>query len=157
MYLVISNIAKKTNVKSLFLTAAAFGCKGIFIVGQKRFDTDPDSYDIPPQIRDYLKQGKMNVQRFDKWDEFVTFIKEKRIRLIGAEIHKDAKTIGAYFDNIETAFVMGNEGQGLSEKQMESCDGFVRIPQYGNGAASLNVYVACSIILQRYSQWQWGL
>lgn len=157
MYLVICNISKRNNVRSLFVTAAAFGCKGVFVVGQKSLDTSPDGPDIPLSIKEYLKEGKMSVQRFAKWWEFVDYIKTQNIRLIGVEIHSDAKPIDAYFDNVDTAFLMGNEGQGLSEKQMSSCDGFVRIPQYGNGTASLNVYVACSIILQRFNQWQLGL
>ena len=45
------------------------------------------------------------------------------------------------------------QGQGLSEKQMALCDGFVYIPQYGPGTASLNVTVAASIILQHFAVW----
>jgi tRNA G18 (ribose-2'-O)-methylase SpoU len=162
MYLVICNISKRPNVQALFSTAAAFGCKGVFVVGQKSFDTNPTGPDIPTPIRNYILEGKMTIQRFANWAEFLEFIKGEHIRLLGVEIHKDAKAIDEYFDNsnnatVKTAFLMGNEGQGLSKKQLESCDGFVRIPQYGNGTASLNVYVACSIVLQRYHQWALGL
>lgn len=52
----------------------------------------------------------------------------------------------------DTAFMMGNEGQGMNEKQMAVCDGFVKISQYGGGTASLNVSVAASIVLQRFYQ-----
>eukprot|EP00658_Telonema_sp_P-2_P034255 TRINITY_DN2501_c0_g1_i3.p3 TRINITY_DN2501_c0_g1~~TRINITY_DN2501_c0_g1_i3.p3 ORF type:complete len:104 (+),score=18.64 TRINITY_DN2501_c0_g1_i3:640-951(+) len=52
-----------------------------------------------------------------------------------------------------TAFMMGNEGQGLSEKQMEVCDHFVRICQYSDATASLNVNIACSIVLHHYALW----
>ena len=38
MYLVLTNISKRPNVRSLFLTAAAFGCEGVFVVGQRTFD-----------------------------------------------------------------------------------------------------------------------
>ena len=60
------------------------------------------------------------------------------------------------------AFMLGNEGQGLSPKQLALCDGFVYIPQYGAGTASLNVAVAASIVLHHYAvwagrwQWWWG-
>ena len=36
---------------------------------------------------------------------------------------------------------------------MAICDGFVYIPQYGPGTASLNVAVAASIILHRFATW----
>lgn len=49
------------------------------------------------------------------------------------------------------ALIMGNEGTGLSDKLMEQCQRhFVRIPQYGRGTASLNVYVAASIVLSQF-------
>jgi tRNA G18 (ribose-2'-O)-methylase SpoU len=41
----------------------------------------------------------------------------------------------------------------MSEKQKSVCDGFVYIPQYGAGTASLNVNVATGIILHRYASW----
>lgn len=46
-----------------------------------------------------------------------------------------------------------SQGQGLSEKQMRLCDGFVYIPQHGPGTASLNVTVAASIVLHHFAVW----
>lgn len=42
----------------------------------------------------------------------------------------------------------------MSEKQKAYCDSFVYISQYGGGTASLNVTVAASIILHRFSAWR---
>lgn len=150
MYLVVTNISKKPNVRSLLLTAAAFGCRAVLVVGQPSFDMDAD---IPRQLRRHLREGRMPIQRFEKWKDCVLHLQENGIRLVGVEIHKDAQSIESFFDaSVPIAFLMGNEGQGLSAKQMECCDGFVRIPQYGGGTASLNVYVAASIVLHRYHQ-----
>ncbi|OAY80258.1 hypothetical protein ACMD2_18428 [Ananas comosus] len=52
-----------------------------------------------------------------------------------------------------TAFLLGNEGTGLSERECEICDFFVYIPQYGGGTASLNVTVAASIVLHHFGVW----
>lgn len=41
----------------------------------------------------------------------------------------------------------------MSDKQKSICDGFIYIPQYGTGTASLNVNVATGIILHQYSNW----
>ena len=174
IYLVIFNISKRPNVRSLLCTAAAFGCHGVFVVGQRNFDLNPDGRDVPTPIKEFIRDGNTNtsgdkkgmfVQHFDKWRTFVEFLRAQQhpgIQMIGVEIHIDAKSIDHYCTNTTTggnnvhesdiAFLMGNEGQGLSDKQMEACDGFVRIPQYGNGTASLNVNVAASIILQRMYQ-----
>lgn len=43
--------------------------------------------------------------------------------------------------------------QGLSSTQKAACDGFVYIPQYGSGTASLNVAVATSIVLHHFAVW----
>ena len=100
----------------------------------------------------------MPLHRFAKWKEFVEYILSSNIQLIGVEIHPEAKSVDHYFQHsTPTAFLMGNEGQGLSEAQQADCDGFVRIPQYGNGTASLNVNVAASIILQRMYDWKTGV
>ena len=42
------------------------------------------------------------------------------------------------------------KGTGLSAKELEICDFFVYIPQYGGGTASLNVTVAASIVLHQF-------
>ena len=51
-----------------------------------------------------------------------------------------------------TAFIVGNEGEGLNESQKSHCDFFTYIPQYGS-AVSLNISVATGIVLQRYGAW----
>jgi tRNA G18 (ribose-2'-O)-methylase SpoU len=155
MYLVVTNISKRRNIQALLLSAAAFGCKEVLVVGQKNMDFDCDGSNMPNALREHVRNGGLAIQRFAHWNDCVAFLKERQIRLVGVEIHKDAQPIEHFFDNQNTAFLMGNEGSGLNDKQMNSCDAFVRIPQYGDGTASLNVYVAASIILQRYSHWQW--
>lgn len=45
------------------------------------------------------------------------------------------------------------QGMGLSQRQIDACDSFVYIPQYGPGTASLNVTVAASIVLQNFAAW----
>lgn len=50
-----------------------------------------------------------------------------------------------------TLFV--TQGQGLSPRQVDLCDGTVYIPQHGVGTASLNVTVAASIVLHHFAIW----
>jgi tRNA G18 (ribose-2'-O)-methylase SpoU len=137
-YLVITNISKRNNVKSLIQTSIAFGCFGVFVVGQPQFDFSDHATAI-------------NLRHFHKWKEFVHFLHEEAITLIGVEIHENAVDIQDYRVSGEpVAFLMGNEGQGILPKHMKDCNGFVKICQYGSGTASLNVNVAASIILHRY-------
>lgn len=51
------------------------------------------------------------------------------------------------------AFMVGNEGQGMPEVQMQACDHFVYISQYSAATASLNVNCAAAIVLEHYARW----
>jgi tRNA G18 (ribose-2'-O)-methylase SpoU len=156
IYLVITNISKRTNVRALLQTAAAFGCEKILVVGQRSFDFSPTGKDLPKQLKAAVAAGSLKIVRFEKWNDCVTYLKEREILLVGVEIHEDAKPIEQFScqDKQDVAFLMGNEGTGLHDKQLQSCDAFVRIPQYGGGTASLNVYVAASIILHSFQNYR---
>ena len=72
------------------------------------------------------------------------------IPILGIEIDPSSISLEQQSFRTSTAFMMGNEGQGMTAKQMAICDGFVRIEQYGGGTASLNVSVSVGIVLQRF-------
>jgi tRNA G18 (ribose-2'-O)-methylase SpoU len=200
LYLVIANISKHHNVRSLLLTAAAF-CQGVIIVGIKKFDSEQD---LPGPLRvvkdedlddndhddqnvvdddghrsgdDHEQQvdkktwrrrqrRQLPIIRLDRWDDCVAYLRDRQIQLVGVEIQEHSVLLQEFcnqllqqrddhqYPPLDMAVVMGNEGQGLSPKQMACCDTLVRIPQFGNGTASLNVYVAASIILQQLHQIQ---
>lgn len=172
--LIITNISKRANVRSLLQVGVAFGCVKILIVGQKSFNftvtsEDDDaitiSSDIPKHLQPVFASGVVTIERFDKWQNCASYLQEHAIVLVGVEIHVNAKTIHEICNHLtansfnnsvsnDIAFLMGNEGTGLQEKQMNSCDFFCRIPQYGSGTASLNVYVAASIVLYHFHQYQ---
>ena len=67
---------------------------------------------------------------------------EEGARVVGVEIVASAVPVHAFPFAGPTAFMLGNEGQGLSERQIAACDAGVYIPQYGPGTASLNVAVS---------------
>ena len=180
-YLIITNISKRQNVKNLLQIAAAYGCHDIFIVGQRAFEFDPDAEggtDIPPQIQNGVRSGKMRITKFDKLEECVEHIKSipccdemaevadasinattnhnTAIPIIGVEIDDKSVNLEEEPFTTSTAFMMGNEGDGMSAKQMASCDGFLRISQFGGGTASLNVSVAAGLVLHRFFHWSRG-
>uniref|UniRef100_A0A7S3L1W2 tRNA/rRNA methyltransferase SpoU type domain-containing protein n=1 Tax=Amphora coffeiformis TaxID=265554 RepID=A0A7S3L1W2_9STRA len=111
-------------------------------------------------------RGKAYLQRFAKWNDCIAYLRQHAIPLAGVEIDARAITVQQLLDQIQTspqqnetttttlALVMGNEGQGLSVAQLQDCDLLVRLPQYGVGTASYNVYVAASLVLQRLHQYQ---
>jgi tRNA C32,U32 (ribose-2'-O)-methylase TrmJ len=97
----------------------------------------------------------VDISHFDTLAEATKHLREeKKCKIVGIEIVEGALPIDSHpFDDSNVAFLLGNEGDGLSEKQMSLCDSFVYIPQYGSGTASLNVAVAASIVLHHYATW----
>eukprot|EP00611_Tribonema_gayanum_P002792 TRINITY_DN12111_c0_g2_i1.p1 TRINITY_DN12111_c0_g2~~TRINITY_DN12111_c0_g2_i1.p1 ORF type:complete len:234 (-),score=60.31 TRINITY_DN12111_c0_g2_i1:1033-1641(-) len=143
-YLIINHISKKHNVRKLLGGAAAFGAR-VVVVGQP-------TYDFPERHA---------VTRFHALSDACNWLHARGIAVVGVEIADDARSVEEEpFDGAGcgggggVAFLMGNEGSGMSAKQKRACDSFVVIPQYGGGTASLNVTVAANIVMHRFSVWQ---
>jgi len=90
--------------------------------------------------------------------DLFTFAKQDlKCHVVGIEIRDDAINVCSdkfmqlvsKYDRI--AFVLGNEGSGLSPSAAARCDDFVYIPHHGGGTASLNVAVAGSIVFHRFA------
>jgi len=176
LYLIITNISKSNNIKSLLLAAYAYGTTTVFVVGQPKFNIDVINYvnpnlslkprtDLPKQLLSPMKRGEFQVRRFNSLEECVVHIREiggkenanrsRGVQILGVEIVEGAQDIDSEpFDvDKDTAIMMGNEGSGMNRKQMKICDGFLRISQYGGGTASLNVNVAANIVMHRFNIW----
>ena len=155
-YLLIANISKKPNIKCLLKNAVAFGVRTVFVAGQRKFNFDPndEKSDIPKNLKPLLQKGVINIVQFDKLHECIEHIHSIGIKVVGVEIDESAvdveDTAVCFGKNEPIAFMMGNEGTGMNEKQMALCDKFVKISQYGGGTASLNVGIAAGIVLHRY-------
>jgi tRNA G18 (ribose-2'-O)-methylase SpoU len=138
-YLVICNVSKKNNVKYLINAAAAYNFQPI-LVGCKKMD-------------DLHVSAELSFVYMDTLDEASEFLKERNIPLVGIEIMEGAQSIVDDPFTKPIAIMPGNEGTGMSKRQKEACGSFVYIPQYGSGTASLNVYVATTLVMHRYNLW----
>ena len=128
----------------LIQTAMSFSAMQILVVGAPKLDSALLT-DIPHK-------------RFQNLPECATYITlTLKADLVGVEIMED-KTKCFNIDTLpftrDTAFMLGNEGSGMNEKQLAICDYFVYISQFGHGTASLNVNVAAGVVLQRFDDWR---
>uniref|UniRef100_A0A7S1BJ72 tRNA/rRNA methyltransferase SpoU type domain-containing protein n=1 Tax=Corethron hystrix TaxID=216773 RepID=A0A7S1BJ72_9STRA len=126
-------------------------------------------------VRDAVRRGSLRILRYRKFSELVEAASAPPLnaRVVAVEIVDDAVALDdtdAHLENIfrgtaeicgrrrNVALLMGNEGTGLSDRQLDLCrksGGVVAtIPQYGGGTASLNVNVAACVVLQRFVQWR---
>ncbi len=140
--LVLFNIAKRYNFGMLIRSANAFGVSELIVVGRKRFNTF----------------GAQGTRRSVKYVHLYTlkeahaYLKDLGSMICGVEIEPGALPIETHPFAPRTAFMMGNEGTGLSDVQKGYCEQFVYIRQHGHGA-SLNVNVAGAIVLHHFALW----
>ncbi|EIE23309.1 hypothetical protein COCSUDRAFT_66262 [Coccomyxa subellipsoidea C-169] len=143
-YLIVHNVSKRHNIGTLVRSAAAFSVTEVCLVGARQFNT----------FGSHGSADYVNYRHFPSLQECCHYLKQdKGCRIMGVEIAEDAQPIHAHPFSGPTAFMLGNEGSGLSPQQVQLCDAFVYIPQYGAGTASLNVTVAASIVLQHFAAW----
>ncbi|KAJ0404083.1 hypothetical protein P43SY_000867 [Pythium insidiosum] len=144
-YLILNNVQKNKNIKNMLISASAFGVSEVFIVGQRKFDLEEHAA--------FLAKLRVPITRIATLKECREHCVQHGIRILGVEIMGEAKSLLDEPFVGDTAFIMGNEGSGMNSAQVGICDGFVYIPQYGGGTASLNVTVAASIIMQSFALW----
>lgn len=141
-FLIIYNISKKHNVGSIIRSAAAMNVSEVWVIGKKK-------------LASFGNQGtaKRVVYRyFDNVPALKSYATELKVQILGIEILESAKSVWDFPFVGSTAFVMGNEGTGLSNQEKEMCDGFVYIPQYQSNTESLNVSVAAGIVLNHFAR-----
>lgn len=140
-YLILFNIAKLQNFGSLIRTANAFGAEVVY-AGKRDYS----------RCGATAKTRRTPAKHFFTLSEAIGFVREKGCQVVGVEIMEDATAIDQIKFAGSTAFMIGNEGTGLTEDQKELCDSFVYIPQFGT-AVSLNVNVATGIVLHHFATW----
>ena len=142
--LVLHNIAKKKNFGELIRTAAAMGVEEIVVVGANKLATH-GSHGTPS----FLK-----FSHFLNFKDACAYLRDvRKATLCGVEITPDAQPVQQHPFRGTTAFLMGNEGQGLTPSQIAGCDQFVYIPQHSDATASLNVNAACAVVLHHFAMW----
>lgn len=141
-YLVINNISKRNNINILVNAAVVYKFDVVF-VNEKSIDLS--IYENKYSNTQFIKINSLQ--------ELSTYLAERNVPLFGIEIMENARSVLDEPFNESIAIMPGHEGDGLSKTQKQACQSFVYIPQYGNGTASLNVYIATTIILHKYSLW----
>lgn len=144
-YFLVHNIAKKHNVGTIARCATAFGVRSVVLIGAKSYNT-------------FGCKGSSNHVDFVHYptlaDARVGLMERLGVtKILGIEICDGAVPIETHpFDRC-TAFIAGNEGDGLTAQQKAICDGFVYVRQHGPGTASLNVAVASALCMHHFALW----
>lgn len=143
-FVILSNLQSGKNIGTICRNCLSFNVKEVVVVGRS-------SYVGKMRNADRGAKANLNFKNFPSTDDAETYLRSLGVEIIGVEIMDSAIPIMEMSYNRDTAFVFGNEGTGLSERQRRMCDRFVYIPQYSNAMASINVACASAIVLQHFA------
>lgn len=152
-YLILHNIQTKKNLGTLVRSASAFNVHKIFLVAKTPESTKKIFKQFKLDFGSHGTMKKISYEVFFSIGQLQNHCVANHIRICGIEITQNSQSIDKHPFEGDTAFFLGNEGQGLIEQHKKICDFFVYIPQYTDKTASLNVAVAGSIIFHHFALW----
>ena len=138
--LVLDNVADTGNLGTIIRSADALGACRVYI--------GSDGADIynPKTVRAAMGSiFRVPTTRCDALDAVLT-LRRDGYRVYAAMLDASAADVRNLPLDGKVAFVVGNEGHGISKRVADACDGAVLIPMKG-GAQSLNAAVAASLLL----------
>jgi len=137
-YLYLDSVADPGNMGTILRSADAFGIDGV-ILSKGCVDV------YNPKVIRSTMSGIFNVKLFFDDGNYLEEFKNNGYKIIGTfPLGEIASSEFDYSD--KCVIVMGNEANGISQEVERICDSKLTIPMTG-GAESLNVSVACGIIL----------
>lgn len=138
---VLDNIRSAHNVGSAFRSADSFGADFIAICGISAFPPTAEIHKSALGAEDSVPW-----KYFKETSEALRFLREKGYRIISVEQTEDAVSIENYHREGKTAYVFGNEVDGVQQSVVDASDGALVIPQFGT-KHSLNVSVCIGVVL----------
>lgn len=140
-YLLLDCVQDPGNVGTIMRTALALGYDQIIM--------SKDCVDLYNDKVIRSTQGalfQMNVCIMDLL-EVIPFLQEQGVKVYGTSLH-NASSIDEYEKQEKMAFVMGNEGQGISQDVLDACDHALYIPI--KSIESLNVAIASAMVMYHF-------
>lgn len=149
IYLILEDLRSAENVGAIFRTADAAGAAKIFLVG-----TTPSPVDRFGREQKKIAKAALGAEKSVAFEyhkdifSLFSYLREKGITIIAVEQNKDAVDYKDIDAANSTAFVFGNEVNGVSARALQESDAIASIPMLGE-KESLNVSVAVGIFLYR--------
>ena len=139
--IVLDNIRSLSNVGAFFRTADAFRIGELFLCGITA---------CPPHRE--IHKTALGADETVKWRYFATTeaacqaLKAEGYRIYAVEQVEGSVALQDFKIEPQTAYILGNEVEGVSEEALPYCDGAVELPQEGT-KHSINVSVCAGIVM----------
>ena len=138
--LILDGIEDPHNLGSIIRTAETAGVHGIIIPKRRAASVNSTVSKVSAGAVEHIK-----IARITNISDSIQKLKDNGLWICGTDI--DAKNY--YYDQDlkgPLGIVIGNEGQGMSEKVKKNCDFLVKIPMKGK-VTSLNASVSTGIVV----------
>ena len=139
--LLLDGVADPGNFGAILRSAEAFGVDTVY--------TGKNGADLynPNTIRACMGSiFRVNVRRSEDIIGDIKALRENGFQVFATALDKRSKDIRDVDFSGKIAFVIGNEGHGVSAEALDACDGTVIIPMR-EGPESLNAAVAASVVM----------
>ena len=142
-FVVVDGVTDVRNIGAIARSAECFSMTGLVV---------PFS-GVAPLREDAIKSSsgallRIPVARMESIDECIHFLHKNGFQTIGLS-EKAETDLQSFRSQGPTAWILGDEGEGLSEGSLRLCNTLVRIPMTGT-TGSLNVSVAAGIALHHH-------
>lgn len=139
--IVLDNIRSLSNVGAFFRTADAFRIGALYLCGITA---------CPPHRE--IHKTALGADETVKWRYFDTTeaacrqLKEDGYRIYAVEQIENSIPLQDFEFDTHTAYILGNEVEGVSEEALPYCEGAIELPQEGT-KHSINVSVCAGIVM----------
>jgi 23S rRNA (guanosine2251-2'-O)-methyltransferase len=142
--IVLENIRSLNNIGSFFRTADAFRAQSIYLCG---ITASPPHREIHKTALGATETVVW--QYFEKVSDAISLLRSIGYQILCIEQTDESIPLWDYKPREKTAFIFGNEVDGVSEEALLSCDVSIEIPQEGT-KHSLNVAVCGGILMWHF-------
>ena len=139
--IILDNIRSLSNVGAFFRTADAFRIEALYLCGITA---------CPPHRE--IHKTALGADETVTWRYFETTeqacqtLKAENYRIFAVEQVEGSISLQNFKFEPHTAYILGNEVEGVSEEALPHCEGAIELPQEGT-KHSLNVSVCAGIVM----------
>lgn len=139
-WLLLDRVQDPGNVGTMVRTADAAGFTGV-VAGEKTADL------YSPKVVRSMQGSQFHLRLFEgDLEKWITDFKQQAAPVYGTQLNPQAKNFRDVHPGDTFALIMGNEGQGMSDRLLAQTTDNLYIPMRGQ-AESLNVAVSAGILM----------
>ena len=139
--IVLDNVRSLSNIGSFFRTADAFRIGEIFLCGITACPPHREIHKTALGAEDSVRW-----RYFDTTEDACKYLKENNYVINAVEQIENSVMLNDYVPVERSAYIFGNEVDGVDDEVLPYCDSAIEIPQEGT-KHSLNVSVSSGIVM----------